>query len=230
MQVNFLTTLKESISRYHLLSHDFYKYYWTEGKLSRDNLANYAKQYYWQERNFIECLEKTASKNIPDSVKSVVKQNLNDEYGNGDDAKAHVKLWVNFANEFDVKHSDILDDTMTPETQMLINTYKALSQESYEYTVGAMYAYEYQIPEIAKSKIAGLMEHYGVTSESSLSFFKTHLEADVWHTKQWESLIENFTENQKLMVKVGATIAAKALYRFLDGMMTKCNLECRCAA
>ncbi len=224
----FLNNLREKLKQYHLLSHDFYKHYWTEGKLKRDNLADYAKQYYWQERNFVECLENLKQKLTKNSpIYNVVEENLEDEKGKQNEKTSHINLWLDFAKEFSVSKSDIESENMNIETRLLIETFKILVSDSEESAIGTFYAYEYQIPEIAKSKIEGLIKHYNVSSQESLSFFRVHMISDVWHTEQWESIINNFNEDQKEIFSNSAKLASKALFTFLDGMMNKCKLGCK---
>lgn len=47
----------------------------------------------------------------------------------------------------------------------------SLCNESYAKGLGALYAYESQVPEVAEVKIDGLVNHYGVRDENGLSFF-----------------------------------------------------------
>src|SRR5258705_5929974 len=47
----------------------------------------------------------------------------------------------------------------------------------------ALYAYDSQQPQVATTKIAGLREHYGVTSPRALAYFEVHAEADIHHSE-----------------------------------------------
>jgi pyrroloquinoline-quinone synthase len=48
--------------------------------------------------------------------------------------------------------------------------------------VGALYAYERQVPQVVTSKIDGLKEHYGITDGPALTFFVVHGMLDVEHS------------------------------------------------
>jgi len=56
-----------------------------------------------------------------------------------------------------------------------------LSRSSFPEGLGALYAYESQVPEIAESKLDGLKTRYGIHDERTLAFFEVHRKADVEH-------------------------------------------------
>jgi len=87
----------------------------------------------------------------------------------------------------------------------------------------ALYAYEYQVPEVSKSKIAGLKEFYGVHDERTLEFFTAHQVYDVGHAAEVASLIEKYVEPER--AERATTEAATVLLGFLDGM---CRTEGIC--
>ncbi len=100
-----------------------------------------------------------------------------------------------------------------------------LCNHSYATGLGALYAYENQVPEVAKSKIDGLEKFYGITNERGIKFFKEHITADEWHSEEVADLINNLSPAQQEEARVGANAAAKLLWNFLDGV----NKGCSCA-
>jgi len=61
--------------------------------------------------------------------------------------------------------------------------YDLTKSEDYIKGLSALYAYEMQVPEISKTKIAGLKNFYGVDSNKAIEFFTVHEEADIYHSK-----------------------------------------------
>ncbi len=81
--------------------------------------------------------------------------------------------------------------------------------------MGALYAYERQIPEVSKSKIEGLKKHYSISDERSLQFFTVHMHADKWHSEEYANLIADLSEEEQEKAMQGAKKGAKLLWGFL---------------
>ena len=60
-----------------------------------------------------------------------------------------------------------------------------------------MYAYERQVPEIADTKIKGLVDHYDVSSDEGLEYFVVHKDADVEHREQSAELMNKLSEEDR---------------------------------
>lgn len=110
-----------------------------------------------------------------------------------------------------------------PRTQALVNCFFHLSRSSFTEGLGALYAYEHQVPEIASTKIAGLKKFYGIHDERSLQFFNVHLKADIYHSDALEDVIESLPQDQREKACHSSRRAHQALWGFLDEMQ-----ELRC--
>ena len=60
--------------------------------------------------------------------------------------------------------------------------------------LAALYAYESQIPAVAKAKIDGLAAWYGITEPRDVAFFSVHMTADVEHAGTARMLLEQFCD------------------------------------
>jgi pyrroloquinoline-quinone synthase len=110
---------------------------------------------------------------------------------------------------------------LLPSTVDSVNRLKTLTQsEDYRYGVAALYAYESQIPEVARTKRAGLADFYGIEDSRSVSFFTVHEVADEWHREtELKVLSEACDDDQdREAVVQSAGAAAKALWDFLTGV------------
>jgi pyrroloquinoline-quinone synthase len=209
--------LDEIVSQRHLLTHPFY-IAWTEGKLSREHLKQYAKQYFHHVLAFPTYIS-AVHYNTPDlAVRQELLENLvSEELGE----KNHPALWRNFAmalgaTEAELDGSDKLDSTVN-----LINRFRQVCLNSPFYAgLAALHVYESQIPAVAAVKIDGLKQFYGMDNPSDYEFFTVHQVADVYHAESTAKLIETHavTAAQQAEVKQAAEIAATALWQFLDGV------------
>jgi pyrroloquinoline-quinone synthase len=107
---------------------------------------------------------------------------------------------------------------LNPETQALIDTFRKLSRRSYASGLGALYAYESQFPGVARAKIEGLIDRYGVADEETLRFFRIHESADVEHSAVCRRLLERLPAGEQEEAIAAGEELAGALWNFLSGV------------
>ncbi|MGE4233175.1 MAG: CADD family putative folate metabolism protein [Bacteriovoracia bacterium] len=208
--------LVSSLSSKHLLKHPFYTA-WNEGRLSKKTLQTYAKQYAYHVRAFPRYLSSTHSNCENLLHRQVLLENLIEEERGPEN---HPELWNQFAESLGCSRPEIQEEIPMAATDNLVDTFMGLSQSSYAEGLGALFAYEHQVPEIAKSKLEGLEKFYGITKGTK--FFDVHLKADVYHTQEVAQLIDELSEEDQAKVYSAAQKAASAMWKFLDQM---CEFE-----
>ncbi len=208
------TQLTESLDQYHLLNHSFYKM-WSEGKLTQETLKDYACQYYHHVDAFPRYVSTIHSKCGDIEDRQVLLDNLIDEEKGSEN---HPELWLRFAEGLGATREQVKDAQLNPETKSLVDGFFELCNKSYASGLGALYAYERQVPAVAKSKIDGLKEFYGIDSERATKFFTVHMTADEWHSQEVQDLIAGLNETDRKEAESSALAAAKLLWGFLDGM------------
>ena len=175
------------IKKRHLLTHPFYKR-WQKGKVSTEVLKEYAKQYYHYEAALPSFLN-SALKHLPaGSAKKAVTLVLADETSH---PKPHTELWMDFAAGLGLSAKEVQESPASPRTKNLVETYTSLCARGSDEALGALYSYEAQVPEVAKTKGDGLREFYGLTDDESLKFFDLHATLDVQHAKAIRSGFED---------------------------------------
>ena len=110
-----------------------------------------------------------------------------------------------------------------PSTSNSVARLKSMtSVEDYRIGIAALYAYESQIPEVAKTKRSGLREFYGIEDARAVSFFTVHETADLVHRQSEMKVLTRkcVTEQDQNTVVKAAGQAAKALWDFLTGVQT----------
>lgn len=203
------------LEQYSLLKHPFYQS-WQQGELTQATLQCYSRQYLHHVDAFPRYLSMIHSQCTDLNDRRVIMGNLMDEEGfNG--TAAHPILWENFAIGLGVNKDEVRAEPFT-NTQKLCDTFARLASSSYAAGLGALFAYERQIPEIAKTKIDGLKKFYGINDAATLEFFEVHQQADEWHSAEVAALINKLSPADQEVAKNAAIEAAQALWSFLDGV------------
>ncbi|MBF2047670.1 MAG: CADD family putative folate metabolism protein [Elainella sp. C42_A2020_010] len=205
------------VAQKHLLTHPFYVA-WTEGKLSRDHLKQYAKQYFHHVLAFPTYISAVHYNTPHLSVRQELLENL---VGEEQGEKNHPALWRNFAVALGADAEELETAEKLATTTNLIDTFRRLCLQSPFYAgLAALHVYESQIPEVASVKIDGLKQFYGMNNPADYEFFSVHQVADIYHAESTAKLIEAYaiTPEQQAEVKQVAETAATALWQFLDGV------------
>ena len=139
--------------------------------------------------------------------------------------KDHPMLWKQFALAVGADKNSV--ETVEHEhfTKEMIDNFFRLSRSTYAEGLGALYAYERQVPEIAETKIKGLVDHYEVSSDEGLEYFVLHKDADVEHREQSAELMNKLSDEEKILAKEAGLSTVKVLWGFLSGLCEKHNIQ-----
>jgi len=217
----FSKKLNKKLDKYHLLNHPFYKS-WTEGKLTREIIKDYAEQYYQHVKAFPRYISATHSLCEDIEKRKILLENLNDEENQDAD---HPKLWKNFALAMGADTKKIEEVQADQFTKDMIDNFFKNGRSTYAEGLASLYTYERQIPEIAETKIQGLKKYYGVNSKKGLEFFEAHKKADVYHREECEKLLDGLSKEEQGKAEIAALSTAKYLWNFLSGIAEKHNLQ-----
>jgi len=190
--MDIIKSIDAMIEEKSLLKHPFYQM-WSDGKLTKESLAGYSKEYFQLVKAVPSFMTPIIEK-APDLVISELIENQQEE-------SDHVKLWINFAEELDVSEDELISYTG------LTKTFKAVSDlnklmNTYEGGACAMYAFEKEIPKISQIKLDGLSEFYGMTSDKATEYFKLHTEADIRHTASWRNILEKSSTDSNNLIEI----------------------------
>ena len=198
-----------------LLKHPFYQA-WQKGELTLDNLRTYAGQYYHHVLAFPQYVS-GAHANCPgqNDRQELLENLIEEERGE----ENHPELWLRFGDALGVARESIVEEEWLPETKHLVDTYRDVTKNgSFAEAATALYCYESQVPEVAKTKIAGLEQFYGVKDERGLQFFTVHIGADEWHAEVGRRFIDRYGDEDPDAVRATARRCLDALWGFLDGV------------
>jgi pyrroloquinoline-quinone synthase len=200
-----------------MLSHPFYQA-WTAGELTQKVLGEYARQYFHHVEAFPRAVSATHAQCDDSEGRFLLAENLAEEEGIGAGRSPHADLWLDFAEGLGADEASVRAAALNPETQALVDTFRTLSRQSYAAGLGALYAYESQLPGVAATKIDGLDKFYGVADEKTIKFFRVHELADVEHSAVCRDLLDRLPDAEKAEAVAAGDALAKALWGFLDGM------------
>jgi len=192
--VELIERIDAARERWNVLEHPFYKR-WSCGELTRDELAYCAGEY----RHAVVALADTAAKT-----------------GNEEHAREeaeHVWLWDEFVAAFGAT----TDREPNAETAECVEAWTAPGNRNEALVV--MYAIEAGQPDVSRTKLDGLAEHYGVaTDEPGASYFALHTELDHEHAAESRRELElvHGAEDDHL-VEV-AEAALRGNWTLLDGV------------
>ncbi len=190
--MNIIKRIDEMIEERSLLKYPFYQM-WSDGKLLQESLTGYSKEYFQLVKAVPSFMTPIIEK-APDSVISELIANQQEE-------SDHVQLWIDFAGELGVSEDELTSYTGLTKTCKAVSDLNEL-MNTYEGGACAMYAFEKEIPKISQTKLDGLAEFYGMTSDKATEYFKLHTEADIRHTASWRNILEKSSTDSNNLIEI----------------------------
>jgi len=196
------------IERRSLLKHEFYRL-WSEGKLTKNDLVGYSKEYYLLVRK------------VPDLVSNIIRgassvgfeENLREE-------ESHVELWERFASSLGISRAELQSYSGTLRTKAAVSKMEELTKLSSEEAFAAMYSYEREIPKISRTKVEGMKSYYGLDTNDAIAYFMVHERDDVKHANVWRNELSKIQDDeQKQKAYLAAVESLKAQNELLDAVM-----------
>jgi pyrroloquinoline-quinone synthase len=223
----FFEQLDARIGKYDLLCHPFYKA-WAAGELTRDDLREYAQDYYHHVEAFPSYLAALGMRLEEGELRRAVLANMCDEKGvdgrPGRDSVPqvvpHSELWLDFAEGMGSSRN-LEWHSPVPEIRQLIRHFQQVASEgSPEDALAAFYAYESQVPRVATEKERGLREMY-CADDKTCGYFALHATADVYHSRVWRKQLEKRIAAHPEAANAALDAAensARMLWKALDGI------------
>lgn len=219
------SAIEHAVQEHSLLKHPFYLA-WSAGKLSKEQLAGYAKEYYWAARNVpvvMEAIEKNFPAHLSPRTRATFAKQAAEE-------QEHIELWERFASALGVTEKELEEYEPTETVKEAVSSIVEAASEGFEEGIAAMYAFECDLPAISKSKIEGLVKFYGMNSQDAHAYFEEHL-AEEQHLCFWRELLKKIAPDKTESAMGAATATVAAQNRVLDGVVERyCpHIACRCS-
>ena len=220
----YLDKIDNAIAAKHLLKHPFYLA-WKRGELSKDALADYARQYYHHVAAFPTYLSAVHANCDDQATRKQLLSNLVDEEAGSPN---HPELWLKFAEGLGIEDVDLAGAEKQPETKNLIDAFRSVCRDgSTAEGLAALYAYESQIPAICESKVDGLRRHYGFSDPKHYEYFSVHIGVDREHSAAERTMLSAFIDNHNIdKVRAAAQRVLDALWEMLSGVCRRHAIVC----
>lgn len=219
----FFEQLEAAIAKYDLLCHPFYKA-WAAGELTREDLREYARQYFPHVEAFPSYLAEFALRLDEGELRRAVLANMIDEKGtpdgSGKDSVPHAELWLDFAEGMGSRRDLQWHLPVTQVRDLTKHFHKVASEGTAEEALAAFYAYESQVPRVAQEKERGLREMYGA-DDKTCGYFALHTTADIHHSNVWRTQLKKRVEANPKTAEAALAAAERAagmLWQALDGI------------
>jgi pyrroloquinoline-quinone synthase len=188
--------------RWNVLRHPFYVR-WTEGTLTRDELALYAAQYAYA----VEALAAGTRHAAELAPSPTAEEHAAEE-------ESHVALWQDFAAALGSAPAPA-----SPDTAECVRAWSDPERDLLS-TLVALYAVESAQPAISETKRTGLVEQYGFEPGPATAYFDVHAVRDLEHARAGREaiaeLLDDATDEDALVAEAEWALAAN--WRLLDGV------------
>jgi pyrroloquinoline-quinone synthase len=189
--MNLIERLDEARRRWNVLDHPFYRR-WESGELTRSDLAFYAGEY----RHAVTALADTAA--------------AAGDPEHAEEEAAHVALWDDFAAALDAP----LDREPASGTRGCAEAWR---REDPLEARAVLYAVEAGQPDVSRTKLAGLVGHYGFDhSTPGTAYFSLHSERDHEHAAGSRAVLEQADPSHDDRLVAAAEAALEGNWRLLD--------------
>ncbi|HUG87693.1 MAG TPA: CADD family putative folate metabolism protein [Actinomycetota bacterium] len=209
--MDLLAKIDALIDEHHLLTHPFYTR-WVAGDLPIEAIRDYARRYYAFESAFPRFLSAIHSKTERRDLRQHLLENLWDEEHGEEN---HAELWLRFAEAVGVGREDVLGAERGVAAERLVESYERAARSPVA-GVAAIHAYERQVPAVARAKIDGLREHYGI--EEGLTFWEVHERLDVEHAEAERAILAEVGADDPEAAVEATREALDAWWGFLDSV------------
>lgn len=209
--------LEDKVQNKHLLSHSFFSR-WGAGQLTQEEIRGYAKECYVLEKEFPRFVSTLHSKcEDPQLRQALLESLVHLEHGRENE----LENWTRFAEALGVSREELIHHFFSDETQHLLKVLRdSVNSENPIDGHAALFAYERQQPDIARTKVSGLQMFYDVKDETAVNQYKELRVKDVLHAETEAEVLSKLCRNEQDEARAVEIVekVMTTLHDFLDGV------------
>lgn len=213
--IDLAREIESAVAARSLLQHPFYQA-WSAGALTKEQLAGYAKEYYWAARHVpavMAGIQKSTPRDLSKKLRDVIKHQSKEE-------REHVLLWERFARSLGISQRELRAYKPTKTVRDAVASLVSFGKLGFVQGVAAMHAFECELPAISKTKSEGLKKFYSLKSRDAQVYFKEHLKEER-HLKLWRTFLASVAPTQRMKALATAKKTVAAQNRILDGVIER---------
>jgi pyrroloquinoline-quinone synthase len=185
--MDVIARIDEARRECNVLEHPFYER-WSAGELSAEELGLYAGEYRHAVVALADASDSAAAK-VEEEHRAGLQRHAAEE-------RSHIALWDEFAAAAAAAGEEASRREPLSETERCTRAWTA-GEDALE-QLAVLYAIEASQPEIADTKLEGLVERYGYNPEGpAVGYFRLHATLDVEHARQARELIEELMSSDE---------------------------------
>jgi len=195
----------------------------SDGKLSRDQLKQFAVQFFLQVREFPRAVSAMhANCPFPEERMELAENIYEEETGRVSGAnQPHPELFIRFGEALGLSRKDMVEGQPLPGTRALIDWFE-LSTKQRSFIEGAAainLAAEGQVPGAFGPMARHLQEHYGLSKEA-VEFWDLHEMADADHSDVGDNIVVRHATDAAIQARVRDALqhSLDAWWQFFDGI------------
>lgn len=219
MNHSFRDELVSRRDQKHSKNHPFFNL-WAEGKLTKEQTAQYCLQHYNYVASYLDWMAYEASQVPYRDVKAYLFENLGDEE-NPDDR--HLDMLMDYVKACGMAAVSVDQMKVLPGTEGLQNWgWRMVYRKPWQAALAGMFiGLESQFLDICKRIVPALHRHYGWKPGSrDIRFFEEHIHADEIHGAKGFAIVEKYCTTPELQELALKTVeeATQKRWRYMNSI------------
>lgn len=184
------------------------------GELSRSQVLRWILCAGRESRSFPEILENMVKRVEDPLVLEILRENLDDEYGNGDSDEAHFQHYLHLLHDVGLSDADFESYEERAGIRLALDlAYNVSSQPVPEIAIGYMLVNEGMTPITYDAVDAAIHRHF---PKLSTKFFRLHVEVDEHHVNELYRAIGAMDDSGVDDILFGVSLGERGMGVLLD--------------
>lgn len=184
------------------------------GKLNQFQAERWIKCAGRESRSFPTILENLIAADPPAAIRTILEENLSDEYGGGNPEHAHFRHYLQLLDNLSIDREEFFDYKEGPGIRLALSlAYNVSKTNNTGLALGYMLVNEGMTPITYEAARSALLPHH---PNLRTKFFDMHIEVDAHHVDELYRAVEYTDEAELEDIKFGILIGERGMAVLLD--------------